>query len=129
MRTIESTENAAATAEDRNQFTPGPWTAREGRNDQYIIEAPGSKPGLTVQVATVYETTIMVDETERREFDARLIAASPDAHRIFKVMEDWMNAGSAGTHFDTLMPDGGDENETIGLAIRAYLNRAEGTNH
>lgn len=73
---MTATESPKAGA--RTQHTAGPWTAREGRNDQFVIEAPGSKPGLIVQVATVYETTVMRDETERREADARLIAAAPD---------------------------------------------------
>lgn len=57
--------------------TPGPWQASAGRGETLnILTADGR-----LQIATVYETQVHLNEPERIKADAALIAAAPETAR------------------------------------------------
>lgn len=115
-------------AGERTQHTPGPWKSREARNDTFIIEAPGSKSGLITQVATIYETSVMVDQPERREYDASLISAAPDllsALRSTNCDTDHERMFCNCPLADGLRPD--KDHATFCVDARHAISKAEGT--
>ncbi len=95
---------------------------------------PGVRDGDTARVLFFMNLSGAYDGNKNAEQaydDAVALAerynAQSTADRIIRMMHEWMESGGVGVHFETLMPNNGDdEDETLRDAINAYLAAAEG---